>query len=171
MANKHTVIVIISIAIIISSLGYSSLNIVSANNLQFKWATKNFDFTSIMYGGNAEACNDSDYPASFAKYTFTIFYDSKQLGKFTSSGGVIPSHSKETIPGKFTADDRQVAQIFFSFLDTEIGGTDISRVDASKMQVKTELDYTVIGIIPLSVTHEYSGHEFLDLMNRDTKCG
>jgi len=171
VANRHTVIVAISIAVIASSLGYSSLNLVSASSLQFKWATKNFDFTSIMFGGNVQACNDSDYPASFTKYTFTIFYDSKQLGKFTSSGGVIPPHSKGTIPGKFAADDRQVAQIFFSFLDTEIGGTDVSRVDASKMQVKTALDYPIIGVVPLSITHEYSGQEFLDMMNQDTKCG
>lgn len=170
MANKHTVIVIISIIVIVSSLGYSSLNLVSANSLQFKWATKSFDYTSIMYGGNVQACNPSNYPANFAKYTFTIFYDSKQLGKFTSSGGVIPPHSKGTIPGKFTADDRQVAQIFFSFLDTEIGGTDVSRVDANKMQVSTTLDYTIIGAVPLSITHEYSGQEFLDMMNQDSKC-
>ncbi len=171
MANRHTIIVILSIAVIVSSLGYSSLNLVSANSLQFKWAAKSFDFTSIMFGGNVQACNDSDYPANFAKYTFTIFYDSKQLGQFASSGGTIPPHSKVTIPGKFTADDRQVAQIFFSFLDTEIGGTDVSRVDAGKMQVRTVLDYTIIGIIPLSIAHDYSGQEFLDMMNKDTKCG
>ncbi|TBR09798.1 MAG: hypothetical protein EPO62_04465 [Candidatus Nitrosotenuis sp.] len=171
MANKHAVIVAVSIVVIISSLGYSSLNLVSANSLQFKWATKNFDFTSIMYGGNVQACNDSDYPANFAKYTFTMFYDSEQLGKFTSSGGALPPHSKGTIPGKFTADNRQVAQIFFSFLDTEIKGTDVTRVDANKMHVSTTLDYAVIGIIPLSIKHEYSGQEFLDMMNQDTKCG
>ncbi len=170
MANKHTIIVIISIIVIVSSLGYSSLNLVSANNLQFKWATKNFDFTSVMYGGNVQVCNPSDYPASFAKYEFAIFYDSKQLGKFTSSGTGIPPHSKANTSGKFTADDRQVAQIFFSFLDTEIKGTDVIRVDANKMQVTTTLDYTIIGALPLSITHEYSGQEFLDMMNENTRC-
>jgi hypothetical protein len=171
VANKHTVIVIVSVIVIAASVGYSSLNMVSAGSLQFKWATKSFDFTSIMFGGNAQACNNSDYPASFSKYTFTIFYDSKPLGTFTSSGTSIPPHSKGAVHGKFIADDRQVAQIFFSFLDTEIQGTDVTRVDANKMQVSTTLDYTIIGVIPLSITHEYSGQEFFKMMNTDTECG
>ncbi len=170
MVNKHTIIVLVSIAVIVSSLGYSSLNLVSANGLKFKWASKSFDFTSVMYGGNLETCNNSDYPASFAKYEFTIFYDSKPLGKFTSSGISIPPHSKGIVNGKFTADDRQVAQIFFSFLDTEIQGTDVNRVDANKMRVTTSLDYTIIGVVPFSTIHEYSGQEFLDMMNENTKC-
>ena len=170
MVNKHTIIVLVSIIVIASSLGYSSLNLLSTNDIQFKWATKNFDFLSVMYGENLEVCNDSDYPTSFTKYKFTIFYDSKPLGTFTTSGIGIAPHSKANVNGKFTADDKQVAQIFFSFLDTEIKGTDITRIDANKMRVLTTLDYTVIGVIPISIPHEYSGQEFLKMMNKNTNC-
>jgi hypothetical protein len=123
-----------------------------------------------MYGGNLEVCNPSDYPTSFTKYKFTILYDSKQLGTFTTSGTGIAPHSKANVNGKFTADDKQVAQIFFSFLDTEIQGTDVTRVDANKMQILTTLDYTIIGVIPFSTPHEYSGQEFLKMMNENTSC-
>ena len=170
MVNKHTLIVIISIIVILVSIGYSSLNLISTNNMQIKWATKNFDFLSILYGGNLEICNNSDYPASFTKYTFTILYDSKPLGKFTTQGIGIAPHSKSNVAGKFTADDKQVAEIFFSFLDTEIKGTDVSRVDANKMQVLTTLDAKVIGVIPFSISHEYSGQEFLKILNENTNC-
>lgn len=170
MVNKHIIIVIISIIVIVSSLGYSSLNLISANNIQFKWATKNFDFISVMYGRNLEACNNSDYPTSFTKYEFTILYDSKQLGKFTTSGVGMSPHSKANVNGKFAADDKQVAQIFFSFLDTEIKGTDVTGMDANKMRVITTLDYTIIGVIPFSISHEYSSQEFLKMMNEDTRC-
>lgn len=166
LANKHTIVVAVSIIVIISSLGYSSLNLVSANSLQFKWAT-DFDFLSVLYGKNMAVCNQSDYPASFSKYEFTIFYDSKQIGKFTASGAAVPPHSEAKTVGKFAADDKQVSQMFFSFLDTEIHGTDVARIDANKMMVSTELDYTIMGVIPFSITHEYSGQEFLEMMNKD----
>lgn len=169
MANKHTVIVIVSIIVIASSLGYSSLNLVSANDLQFKWAS-DFDFLSVLYGKNMLVCNPSDYPASFAKYEFTIFYDSKQIGKFTVPGSAVQPHSEASISGKFAADDKQIAQMFFSFLDTEISGTDVTRIDADKMVVTATLDYTILGVIPLSIASEHSGQDFLEMMNRDTGC-
>lgn len=169
MANKHTIIVMVSIIVIASSLGYSSLNLISANDLQFKWAS-DFDFLSVLYGKNMLVCNPSDYPASFAKYEFTIFYDSKQIGKFTVPGSAVPPHSEASISGKFAADDKQIAQMFFSFLDTEISGTDVTRIDADKMVVTATLDYTILGVIPFSNTYEHSGQEFLEMMNGDTSC-
>ncbi len=169
MANKHTIVVMASIIVIASSLGYSSLNLVSANNLQFKWVT-DFDFLSVLYGKNMLVCNDSDYPASFSKYDFTIFYDSEQIGKFTASGVTVQPHSEANTNGKFAADDKQVAQMFFSFLDTEIHGTDVTRIDEDKMKVIATLDYSLFWIIPLSTTQEYSGQEFLEMMNKDTSC-
>lgn len=169
MANKHTIIVIVSIIVIASSLGYSSLNLISANSLQFKWAS-DFDYLSVLYGKNMVACNGSDYPASFSKYSFTIFYDSDQIGKFTTSGAMVQPHSEANISGKFAADDKQVSQMFFSFLDTELHGTDVARIDADKMNVIAALDYTILGVIPFSITQEYSGQEFLEMMNKDTIC-
>lgn len=169
MADKHTIIVIVSVIVIASSLGYSSLNLISASSLQFKWAS-DFDYLSVLYGKNMAVCNDSDYPAVFSKYHFTIFYDSKQIGKFTASGTAVQPHSEAQISGKFEADDKQVSQIFFSFLDTEIQGTDVTRIDADKMRVVATLEYSLFWIIPLSVTHEYSGQEFLETMNKDTSC-
>jgi hypothetical protein len=169
VANKHTIVVIVSIIIIASSLGYSSLNLISANNLQFRWAS-GFDYLSVLYGKSILVCNDSDFPASFSKYEFTIFYDSKPIGKFTTSGVVVSPHSVASVGGKFEADDKQVAQIFFSFLDTEMHGTDVTRVDADKIKVKATLEYSLLWAIPLSIMHEYSGQEFLDMMNMGHAC-
>ena len=169
MANKHVIIVIVSIIVIASSLGYSSLNLVSASALKFKWAS-DFDYLSVLYGKSMLVCNPSDYPASFTKYEFTIFYDSKPIGTFAASGSLVPPHSEAGISGKFASDDKQISQIFFSFLDTEIHGTDVTRIDADKMKVMSTLGYSVLWAIPFSITHEYSGQEFLEMMNQDTDC-
>jgi hypothetical protein len=171
VANRHTIIVIVSILVIVGSIAYSSLNLVSAQEMQFRWHRMGgFDFLSILVSGKLEACNNSDYPATFRSYSFSMNYDGKHLGTFATDGAGAPSHSSVTVNGKLQSDDQRITQMFFSFLDTELGGTDVTRVDASKMKITTTLDTTIVGIIPYSITKEYSGQEFLQLMNQKTSC-
>jgi hypothetical protein len=171
VANKHTIIVIASIMVIAGSLGYSSLNLVSAKDLQFRWhQVGSFDFIAILVSGKLAVCNNSEYPASFQKYSFTITYDRTNLGTFTTEGGSLAPHATKMISGKLYSDDKKISQMFFSFLDTELGGTDVTRIDASKMEITSTLDTAIIGIIPYSVTHKYSGQEFVQMMNQKTSC-
>jgi hypothetical protein len=172
VANRHTVIVIVSIIVIAATLGYSSLNVVSAKDLQFRWhQSGSFDLLSIMFGGKLVACNNSDYPANFAKYSFNVIYDGQSLGTFsTNSGGVLP-HTSMMIDGKFSTDDNRVSQILLASLDTALGNSEAAaRINVNKVSVIATLDTTVIGIVPFSITHEYSGQEFLQMMNQKTRC-
>jgi hypothetical protein len=171
VANKHTIIVIASIAVIAGSVAYSSLNLVSAQELQFRWhQAGGFDFLSILVSGKLGVCNNSDYPATFRSYSFSMNYDGSDLGTFATDGAGVPSHSIVIVNGKLQSDDQRISQMFFSFLDTEFGGTDVTRVDADKMKITTTLDTTIVGIIPYTITKEYSGQEFLQLMNQKTSC-
>lgn len=171
MANKHTIIVIASIIVIMASLGYSSLNLVSAKDLQFRWNKIGaFDFIAILVRGNLVVCNNSDLPSSFQSYSFSITYDGKDLGTFVTEGGMIAPHTTGIISGKLQSDDKKISETFFSFLDTELGGTDVTRIDATKMAVTSTLDTRIIGIIPHTITHQYSGQEFMDMMNQKTSC-
>ena len=172
MANKHTLIVITSIIVIAATLGYSSLNLVFAKDLQFRWHQEgNFDLLSIMFGGKLVVCNDSDYPSSFQRYSFNIVYDGKSLGTFSAHGIVASPHISTTIDGKFSTDDKRVSQILFASLDMAFSGSgQAARIDVNKMSATTTLDTKIIGVIPFSMTHEYSGQEFLDMMNQKTSC-
>ena len=172
MVNRHTIIVIVSIAVIAATLGYSALNLVFANDLQFRWYQEgNFDLLSIMFGGKLAVCNNSDYPTNFQQYSFNITYDSQSLGTFSVQGIDVSPHSSAMLAGKFSTDDKRVSEILFASLDTAFSGSgQAARIDVSKMSVTTTLDTKIIGVIPFSITHEYSGQEFLDMMNQKTSC-
>lgn len=171
MANKHTIIVIASIAIIAGSLGYSSLNAFSANDLQFRWhQVGSFDFINILASGNLAVCNSSDMPANFQSYSFSMTYDRNDLGTFVTDGGGVAPHTLGIIHGKLNSDDKRISEMFFSFLDTEFGGTDVTRIDSKKMSVTSTLEARILGVIPYTITHKYSGQDFVDMMNHKTSC-
>lgn len=172
MVNRHTAIVIGSIIVIVATLGYSSLNLVFAKDLQFRWHQPgSFDLFSIMVGGKLTVCNNSDYPANFHQYSFNVIYDKQDLGVFSAQGmGVMP-HSITKINGKFVTNDKRVSETLFLSLDTALSGSgQAARINVDNMQVITTLDTKIIGIIPFSITQQYSGQEFVNMMNQKTNC-
>ncbi len=172
VVNKHTIMVVVSIAVIAATLGYSSLNLVSAGDLEFRWhQTGSFDLLSILFGGKLVVCNNSDFPASLRGYSFEIIYDGKSLGIFSTGGISIPPHASKTLAGKFEAQDRRISQILFASLDTALGdNAAAARINPDKMSVITTLETAVVGFIPFSITKQYPGEEFVKTMNQKTGC-
>jgi hypothetical protein len=170
MADKHTIVVIASIIVIVGSLGYSSLNAISAQSLEFSWPGNSFNFLSVMTDKTVNICNNSDLPATFSKYSFTIFYSDDNLGTFSTSPTGVPANTNGVVSGNFESKDDRMSSLFFSFLDTETGGTDVTRIDANKIKVITQLETTILWIVPYTITHEYSGTEFIDVINKKTSC-
>ena len=170
MANKHTIIVIASIIVIAGSLGYSSINAISAHGLEFSWPRQSFDFLSVMTDKTVNVCNTSSLPATFSKYSFTIFYDGDDLGTFSTGRGGLEPHKAGVVFGKFESEDDRLAGLFFSFLDTETSGTDVTRINAEKIKVVTQLESQVLWVVPHTITQEYSGEEFLQMINKQPSC-
>lgn len=171
MANKHTIIVIASIAIIAGTIGYSSLGVLSIDDLQFRWSQQgNFDYSLILFGGKMLICNDSDYQSNIKSYSFKVDYDGGDLGTFVASGASVAPHSAITVSGKFVTGDKRVSESMLSFINTELNGRDVSRIDASKMSVVVTKETAIMGFIPVSVSSKYSGEEFLNMMNQSTDC-
>lgn len=172
MINKHTIVVIVSIIIIAGSFGYSSLSLVSAKELQFRWyQIDSFDLLSILIGGRLSVCNNSDLPASFSSYSFDVFYEGKSIGRFSTQGAGLAPHTNTMVNGKFESDDERVTQILFSSLDTALSDRNAAaRINPDKMEVTATLETKIIGIIPFPITQHYSGPEFVDMMNQKTSC-
>jgi len=171
MADKHTIVVAASIAVIVGVLGYSSLGVLSLDSLQPRWSQQgNFDYSLILFGGKMLLCNDSDYQLNIQSYSFKMDYDGGDLGTFVASGASIAPHAAATVNGKFVTGDKRVSESMLSFINTELNGRDVSRIDTSKMSVTVTKETAIIGFIPVSVSSEYSGEEFFDLMNKNTDC-
>ena len=81
--NKYSIITLISIAIIIIPFAYSGLNIIGANQLEYKWnETEEFSFFAMSNNGNMEFCNPMPFSTSFEKFQITTFYDAKNIGMY-----------------------------------------------------------------------------------------
>ena len=170
MVDKHTIIVMISIIVITGSLGYSSINAISSPNLEFSWPGKSFNFLSVITDKTVNVCNPSILPASFYKYSFTIIYEENDLGTFSTGRGTFAPNSDGVVFGKFDSPDNRMTGLFFSFFDTEQGGIDVSIVNLDAIKVTTKLESTVLWVVPYVIVHDYSGTEFINLINKPTSC-
>ena len=80
--NKYTAITIIAILIIIAPFAYSGINIVGAEQLQYKWSdSEKFSFFEMMNNGELELCNPMPFSISFEKLQIGSFYNAKNIGK------------------------------------------------------------------------------------------
>jgi hypothetical protein len=169
--NKHSFVMIGAVIVIAGTVGYSALGAIAANDLQVRWHEPgSFDYLSISFAGKVGICNPSEYPANLKSYSVKMMYDSSDLGTFVTGGSNIASKSVAILPGTFSANDKRISEMFFAFLDTEFGGTSVTRIDSNKMRVQTTVESSIIGFIPVYVSNEYSGQEFLQMMNAKTKC-
>lgn len=164
--NRHTIIVIVSCVVIASTIGYSILNLLNVSSLQFRVAGKEeFDLFSLVSGTKLEVCNPSDLPITFNSYEISSIYNGDRLGTFHLEGSQILPKSSISLRGEFDAGDEKTANIMSLFLDSEIQGKDVSRIDAKKLEIVTEMRISLLGIIPYTVSNNYDGSEFFDLMN------
>jgi len=164
--KKESIVAIISIVAIVATVAYSGLNFYAVNNLKFKWHTKDFKLFSMTGDSQLETCNALPFPATFKKYDIELQYQSNKLGTYSAVGATLAPSSSSILVGKFTAGDFGETLVYLMYLDTEMSGNDIARIDARQLHVFTKLDTSFLGVIPFSITKEYSGLDFVKMMNQ-----
>ena len=165
--NKEKIVAIISSVAIVVTIVYSGLNLYAVDNLKFRWHTKDFKLFSMTGDSQLEACNTLYFPATFRKYDIEMSYQSNKLGIYSALGTTLAPSSSSILNGKFTAGDFGEALVYLMYLDTEMSGNNIARIDARQLQVLTRLDTSFLGVIPFSITKEYSGFDFVKMMNQE----
>lgn len=170
--NRYGIIGTIAAIIIIGTVGYSFANTVFAQELQFRWTgVDDFDLFSLIHGGKFEVCNPTQFPVSFKKYSIQLVYDKDIVGTFIADGTQVSPQSSQIITGKFDADSRTIASVTALLLDTELKGTNVMRLDATKVFVLTNIQTDILGLIPYSISNQHSGYGFFNIMNEDSsKC-
>ena len=169
--NKYSTITLIAIIIIIIPFAYSGLNIIGANQLEYKWSgSEEFSFFAMSNNGNMEFCNPMPFPTSFEKFQITTFYDAKNIGMYEIISTAIEPQSSIVKKGSFTTEEFQSTQHMFMTLDYEFGGGAI-RVDPNKFIVLVTVQIPIMGIIPYSHTMQISGFELDQTMkNQELSC-
>ena len=81
--NKYSTITLIAIVIIIIPFAYSGLNIIGANQLEYKWSgSEEFSFFAMSNNGDIEFCNPIPFHTSFQKFQIISFYDANEIGTY-----------------------------------------------------------------------------------------
>ncbi|MCH7559954.1 MAG: thr operon leader peptide [Thaumarchaeota archaeon] len=165
--NKHSIITIIAIIVIIIPFAYSASSIVGVQQLEYRWDNPGeFTFFTMLNHGEMEFCNTIPFWITFQKFEISTFYQSKNLGSFTVQPLTINPSSSVVQEGVFLSDEISETQHIFMTFDFEFNGGDI-RLDPNQFMILITADTPILGIIPYSSTIQMSGFEFDEMMNAE----
>jgi hypothetical protein len=169
--NKHSIITVVAIIVIIIPFAYSGLNILGAQQLEYRWSNPgDFSFFTMSNHGEIEFCNPIPFWTSFQKLDITVFYNEENLGSFAVNSVTINPLSSTIQKGTFSSEEISSAQHIFMTLDFEFNEGDI-RLDPNKLITVIQIDTPIIGIIPYSSTTQISGFDLDTIMNsEDLTC-
>jgi len=163
--NKHTVIVILASIVIVSPFVYSGLNIYGADQLKFEGVEGKFSYYDMMSGKNIVLCNPLPFYVNFNGINIVPFFEGKNKGTLSILPVSISPSSSTIVNGTFKSDTYEEIQYLFLNFDNIFSGTSPLRIDPEKFSVVTEIQMPIIGVIPYSVTKQYSGMDFWNTMN------
>ncbi len=162
--DKHLGIVLVASAVIAASIGYSAFNVSTWEQVQIKWNERSsFSFVSFLRGGVIEVCNTSFTPLKFNQLSMVTLYQGEEVARFTTGGATVQPNSMVELAGKTElreGTDRMVS----GFIDVGNSGGKMPSLDEGAITVQTSLEANILGVIPITVTSEYTGPEFLDMI-------
>ena len=169
--NKHSIITIIAIIVIILPFTHSGLSIIGMQQLEYRWDNPGqFSFFTMSNNGEIEFCNTMPFWISFEKLEVDTYFDSNYMGSFSVNPTTLNPLSSSIQEGKFSSEELSASQHIFMTLDFEFDGGDI-RLDPNKFIVVIRADMPIIGVIPYSTTTQITAFDFDKMMNaEDLSC-
>lgn len=169
--NKHSIITIIAIIVIVIPFAYSGLSIVGVQQLEYRWDNPGeFTFFTMLNQGEMEFCNAIPFWITFQKFEISTFYQSDILGSFVVQPLTINPYSSVVQEGIFSSKEISESQHIFMTFDFMFNGGNI-RLDPNQFIILITADTPILGIIPYSSTTQMSGFEFDKMMNaEDLSC-
>ena len=169
--NKHSIITIIAIIVIVIPFAYAGLSIVGVQQLEYRWDNPGeFTFFTMLNQGEMEFCNAIPFWITFQKFEISTFYQSDILGSFVVQPLTIKPYSSVVQEGIFSSEEISESQHIFMTFDFMFNGGNI-RLDPNQFIILITTDTPILGIIPYSSTTQMSGFEFDKMMNaEDLSC-
>ena len=165
--NKHSIITIIAIIVIVIPFAYAGLSIVGVQQLEYRWDNPGeFTFFTMLNQGEMEFCNAIPFWITFQKFEISTFYQSDILGSFVVQPLTIKPYSSVVQEGIFSSEEISESQHIFMTFDFMFNGGNI-RLDPNQFIILITTDTPIVGIIPYSSTTQMSGFEFDKMMNAE----
>ena len=167
--NKHSIIVIVSSLVIIGAVAFPLWNIFAVTQLRLHGTEGTFRFYEFMTNeDHILMCNDLPFPTSFNQFDIDYLFEGVSKGVFHISGETIFPHSSMISEGKFTSETFSEAQYLAMNFDSMFQGDAPIRIDPKKLTIDTDFRIMILGVIPYTITHQYSGIGFYNMLNEDT---
>jgi len=167
--NKHSIIVIIASFVIAGPFVFSAWNIFAVDQIQFlgKETAAGFSYFDIINNGEINVCNPLPFQIIINKIDFVMFFEQKNKGIFSIQDATLLPSSITTLKGKFTSETFAEVQYLSMHFDGMFSGATPIRIDPSKFAIVTEIHTPIINVIPYSITKQYSGLDFWNMMNEN----
>ena len=164
--DKHTTIVIIASIVIAIPFAYSFLNIYAIDNLQFRGTDDGrFRLFDMINGGTLEICNPMPFFVNFHEFRIITFFEGNEKGTFTAESSFFSPASSKIVEGSFHSETFSEVQYLALHYDGMFSGSTPERIDPRKIILVTQIDAPIIGVIPYSITNQYSGLYFWETLN------
>ena len=109
-------------------------------------------------------CNPLPFSASFNNVEISMIFDGRDIGVLSASDVFLEPNSETKIQGIFISETAKEAQYLSLHFDSMYNDVIPTRIDLEKMNVVTEIQTKIIGVIPYSITNQHPGLEFWKMM-------
>ncbi len=169
--NKHTIIVIVASIVIALPFVYGGWNIYGAEQIQFVSSNQEkFSYFEIINNGKISICNTLPFYVTFDKLDVIMIFDQVEKGTLNIQGMTLPPSSITPVEGNFKSELFEEIQYLALHFDGMFSEATPIRIDPNRLIIVTETHTSLLGIIPYSVTKQFSALEFWNMMNQvDTK--
>ena len=141
----------VGIIVAIILVAYIGLDVYAVNSLQFRpHHGQQVIISETQLAIKSDVCNPAYFPATFAKYEITAFYNSDEIEKATINGTTLSPKSAATLDGIFAINKEAITKI----------GKENSTFDGSKATITTSVYAPIFGFIPYKVDNQYPAQEF-----------
>jgi len=166
--DRHAIIVIIASFVIAAPSVFAGWNIYAVEQIQLVgFEQEQFSYFDIINDGGISICNPLPFYVTFNKIDVTMMLDQTSKGTFSIQNVVLPPSDVTDFEGIFRSENFQEAQYLALHFDGMFGSGLPVRIDPSKFAVVTETHVPIMGMIPYSVTKQYSGWDFWNMMNTE----
>ncbi len=163
--DKYTIITIIAIIAIITPFAISAVNIIGAEQLQYRWDSPGmFSFFKLSTDGKLEFCNTIPFWTNFDEFKVIMYYRGEVVGTYTVESFTINPSSASVQNGVFTSEHIARAHSMAMTIDHGINSGEF-RIDERQFIIQTMISTPILGLVPYDVTTQMSGSEFNDKMN------
>ncbi len=164
--NKHTAIVIIASFVIATPFVFAAMNIYAAEQVQFAGIEQErFNYFDMIYDREIKVCNPNPFYVVVDKINIIMIFDQRDKGVFSIQKTTLSPLSTTTLEGKFSSETFEEAQYLSMHFDVMFSGALPIRIDPNRFDIVTEISTPIMGMIPYSITQQYSGLDFWNMMN------